>query len=153
MHLTSFLTPVVSHPNSLPRSLLKQSESPFFYLSLPPVYLQNLFYFPFQGNLCSTPRVLIVIEPIWVNCVVSWLFFIQQLISVYKWVCIMFVFGGLGCLSHNDFLLVPTICLGISWCHIFNNQIVFHYVNSSYFLYSILLWETSRLFLVFVYFE
>ena len=43
-------------------------------------------------------------------------------------------------------ILVPYICLQITWCHCFNSWVVLYCVNVPHFLYPFFSWGESRLF-------
>lgn len=47
----------------------------------------------------------------------------------------MSVFLGLGCFAHNNFFLLPSICMKIFCCHFLNSWVIIQCINI-HFLYS-----------------
>ena len=69
---------------------------------MPPVYPEDLIYFPFLGKIMFPslgPPYLVSLG----LGIIAWLSFTLHLISTFEWLYTMFVFLGLGYLTQNDF--------------------------------------------------
>ena len=75
----------------------------------------------------------------WASCglwITFWIFWIFRIVSLYQWVCTMFVILGLGYLTQDDiFYILPFAC-------VFNKVIVF--VSFAYIFISIALFYSLR---------
>ena len=115
------------------------SSSSLPHFSLPQVYPGYLIYFLFPGRyMCPNYGPSCYVTSLELRIVV-WLSCALHLLSTYDWIHTIFVFLSLGYLTQDGFLLVPFICLQISWyVFLLNNTPMCRYIT---FSLSILQWR------------